>query len=71
MSRLTGSIESLKQASQGLRQEWDAVKPTWKSTDQEQWEHKHMRNIEHVIEQHLVSLQKLSDTFDQAHREVQ
>jgi hypothetical protein len=70
MSRLASSIESLKEASQGLRQEWVGVKPTWKSIDQERWERKHMRNIEDVMGQQLVSLEMLNQTLDQAHREL-
>lgn len=70
MSRLTSSIENLKAASQGLRQEWANVRPMWKANDRDQWERKYIRMIEDVLGQQLVRLQELNETFDQAHREV-
>lgn len=71
MSKIARSIESMKRVAQGLRQEWDAVKPTWISTDRDQWERKHIGHIESVFKQHLSSLDALNDILDQAHRDVQ
>ncbi len=70
MSSLVSSLDDLRKTLEMLRQEWSGVKEAWKSTDQDQWERRHVRNIEDVLNQHLASLERLEGILNQAHREV-
>ena len=69
MNRLSAGQTKLSQAMKTLRERWDAVQEHWKDRVRDEFEEKHLREIQERVRATLGAMDRLREVVERAERD--